>query len=157
MPVIRLTTEIRAPIERVFDLSLSIDFHVASTAHTGEQAVGGVTSGLIGLGQEVTWRAQHFGVWQRLTSRITALERPTYFQDTMVRGIFTHFCHDHHFSPTLTGTLLKDVFDYEAPLGIAGRCAARLFVTPHLHNLLSLRNRLLAEAAESEEWRHFLK
>ena len=62
MPIVKLVTDIRAPIERVFDLSLSIDMHKASMAGSGETAVAGVTSGLIGLGESVTWRARHFGV-----------------------------------------------------------------------------------------------
>jgi hypothetical protein len=50
MPIIELAVEIRAPIERVFDLSCSIDLHVETTSRTKEKAVGGVTTGLIGLG-----------------------------------------------------------------------------------------------------------
>lgn len=38
-------------------------------------AMTGVTSGLIGLGEHVTWRAKHFGFWHELTSEITAMER----------------------------------------------------------------------------------
>lgn len=55
-------TRIGAPVEVVLDLSLDIDAHMASMAHSGERAIGGVTSGLIGLGEEVTWRARHFGI-----------------------------------------------------------------------------------------------
>ena len=47
--------------------------------------------GVIGLGDSVTWRARHFGVWQRLTSKITALERPRHFRDTMTSGAFARF------------------------------------------------------------------
>lgn len=49
MPVIILHTQINAPIERCFDLSRSIDLHKISTAHTKEEAINGVTSGLINL------------------------------------------------------------------------------------------------------------
>jgi hypothetical protein len=55
MPLIRLETVIRAPIERCFDLSRTIDLHMRSTEETQEIAVAGVTTGLIGLGEEVTW------------------------------------------------------------------------------------------------------
>ncbi|MFM7563387.1 MAG: cell division protein, partial [Planctomycetota bacterium] len=41
MPIITLTTAIAAPIETVFDLSRSIDLHIASTAQTNERAVAG--------------------------------------------------------------------------------------------------------------------
>lgn len=51
-----------------FDLSLSIDAHLGSVQRSGERAVGGVTSGVIGLGEFVTWRARHFveiaGPWK---------------------------------------------------------------------------------------------
>jgi ligand-binding SRPBCC domain-containing protein len=84
-----------------------------STAHTREIAVAGVTSGLIGLGQEVTWEATHFGVRQRLTSRITAFDRPFHFRDSQVRGAFKRFDHDHFFEKTSgEWTLMRDVFDY---------------------------------------------
>jgi hypothetical protein len=91
VPVIELTTEVLAPIERMFDLSRSVELRMASTAHTGERAVAGVTSGLMTLGQEITWRARHFGIWQHLTSRITAFERPFHFRDSLVRGVFQRF------------------------------------------------------------------
>jgi hypothetical protein len=55
MPVIELSTVIRAPRERVFDLARSIDAHQDSTGGTGERAVAGVTKGLIGMNEEVTW------------------------------------------------------------------------------------------------------
>ena len=76
MAIIELTTEIDAPIGRVFDLARSIDLHTNSTSKTGERAVAGVTSGLIGAGEEVTWRARHFGVWQSLTVRVKCSSRP---------------------------------------------------------------------------------
>jgi hypothetical protein len=84
------TTVIHAPIGRCFDLARSVEVHLAGNVHSGESAVaiGGVTSGLIDLGQRVTWRARHFGFWHNLTSEITAMDRPASFQDTMVSGIF---------------------------------------------------------------------
>ena len=53
-------TVIIAPIDRVFDLSLDVDTHLESQAKSGERAVAGVTSGTIGLGEQVTWRARTF-------------------------------------------------------------------------------------------------
>ncbi|MBW3545542.1 MAG: cell division protein, partial [Bacteroidetes bacterium] len=71
MPVIKLITPVQAPATRCFDLSLSIDLHIISTSQTGERAIAGTTTGLIGIGETVTWRARHFGVWQKLTTKIT--------------------------------------------------------------------------------------
>ena len=95
MVTLELVTLIRAPIQRCFDLSRSIELHTKSTERTGEVAVAGVTSGLIGLGEVVTWQARHFGILQTMTVRITAFESPQHFQDRMVRGAFGFFEHDH--------------------------------------------------------------
>lgn len=80
MPTIELTTHINAPRERVFDLARSVDLHMASTASSKEGVVGGVTSGLMELGETVTWRARHFGLWHQLTSEITQFSRPDHFR-----------------------------------------------------------------------------
>jgi hypothetical protein len=69
MTQIELSTHINAPIGRCFDLARSIELHVESTKQTGERAIAGRTSGLIELGESVTWRAKHFGIWQNLTSK----------------------------------------------------------------------------------------
>jgi hypothetical protein len=57
-----LETRIAAPAERCFLLSLSVDLHKASTEQTSEEAIAGVTSGIMGPGEDVTWRARHFGL-----------------------------------------------------------------------------------------------
>ncbi|MEY2485124.1 MAG: hypothetical protein QOH39_772 [Verrucomicrobiota bacterium] len=156
MPVIELSTEIHAPVERVFDLSRTVDLHMASTAHTGECAVAGVSSGLMAFGQEVTWRARHFGVWQHLTSRITAFDRPAHFRDSLVRGIFRRFDHDHFFAATGSGTLMRDAFDFQSPFSILGRIADSLFLVRYMTRLLATRNTLIKTVAESDEWRRYV-
>lgn len=157
MPLIVLETHIRAPRERVFDLARSIDAHQASTPGTSERAVAGVTSGLIGLGQEVTWRARHLGVTQHLTVRITAFDRPRHFQDVMLRGAFSRMCHDHYFDEQGPGeTVMTDHFDFAAPLGPLGRLAETLFLTRHLRRFLETRNSLLKSWAEGDEWKRHL-
>ncbi len=95
MPAIVLTTEIAAPIETVFDLSRSIDLHIDSTSRTNERVIAGRTSGLIELGESVTWEATHFFVRQQLTVRVEQFDRPHHFRDSMVSGAFTRFDHDH--------------------------------------------------------------
>ncbi len=121
MPKIELLTEINAPIENVFDLARSIDLHMESTKQTGEQAIAGKTSGLIELGETVTWRAKHFGIWQTLTSKITEYNYPNYFVDEMVQGAFKSIRHEHHFTKVGDGTLMKDEFVFESPLGVLGQ------------------------------------
>jgi ligand-binding SRPBCC domain-containing protein len=152
---IELLTRIAAPVERCFDLARSIDLHMASTDWTGEQAIAGVTSGLIGPEQEVTWKGRHFGVSISHTSRISAYDRPRYFQDCMVRGSFRSFCHDHFFEAGDGATLMKDVMQFEAPFGILGSLAERLILKRHMIGLLLHRNQHLRRVAESEEWRRY--
>jgi ligand-binding SRPBCC domain-containing protein len=153
---IELCTRIAAPPERCFDLARSVDLHVRSTAATGERAVGGKTAGLLELGDEVTWRARHFGVRQSLSGRITAYDRPRHFQDTMLRGAFRRLLHDHFFDPADGGTVMRDVFEYAAPLGPLGRLAERLFLTAYMRRFLEARNRELKAVAESDDWAQFV-
>ena len=147
MPVIRIETPIEAPPERCFDLARSVEAHLQSTAKTGERAVGGVTSGLIGPGETVTWEAVHFGVRQRLTSRITRFERPRLFVDEMVRGAFRSFVHTHAFVPTERGTLMIDTFDYRSPFG---PLVDLLFLKRYVRSLLKERALFLKGLAETK-------
>jgi ligand-binding SRPBCC domain-containing protein len=119
--MIEVVTDIYAPAELCFDLARDIDLHIESTAGTGEKAVGRVQTGLIDLGEEVTWEATHFGIRQRLTSRITQFDRPWHFRDSQVRGAFRRFDHDHYFMVECGTTVMRDVFDYEPPLGLLGQ------------------------------------
>jgi len=149
MPKIELFTEIHAPIEKVFDLSRSIDLHIESTKQTGEHAIAGRTSGLIELGETVTWRARHFGIWQSLTSKITDYNYPTFFADEMMSGAFKSFRHEHHFLVVDNGTLMRDVFAFESPFGILGRRFNWLILTKYMTKLLLERNRVIKLVAES--------
>lgn len=83
MPIIRHEIEIKAPIARVFDLARCIDLHVETMRRSDEKAVAGKTRGLIEADETVTWQATHFGVRQKLTSKITVFDRPHYFRDEM--------------------------------------------------------------------------
>ena len=155
MPTIDFTTEIAAPRERVFDLSRSIDLHSASLSRSKEQAIAGVTSGLIGLGEEVTWRARHFGVWFKLRVRISEFEWPIHFADVMVAGPFRRVEHHHYFAEVPAGTEMRDVFSFAAPFGIIGRIVDTLFLERHMRALLIERNHALKAVAESDDWRRY--
>lgn len=76
MTTIKLETRIAAPALRVFLLSLSVDLHKASTKKTSEEAIAGVTSGIMGPGDVVTWRARHFGLRLTHTSEISRYQPP---------------------------------------------------------------------------------
>jgi ligand-binding SRPBCC domain-containing protein len=156
MPLIRLETIVKAPIERCFDLSRSIDLHTISTEHTGEKAIAGRTSGLIGLGETVTWSAVHFVIRQELESKITHYEYPTFFVDEMQRGAFKSIYHEHHFKTVGEETLMTDIFKFESPLGVLGYIANGLILTSYLRRLLEKRNATIREYAETGKWRKIL-
>jgi ligand-binding SRPBCC domain-containing protein len=147
--IIRTVVDIDASAEVCFDLARSVDTHVASTRQSGERAVAGRTSGLLELGESVTWRARHFGVTQELTSRITAFDRPRHFRDEMTKGAFSRIVHDHYFEPTGAGTRMTDVFDFAAPLGWLGTMVERVALTRYMRRLLERRNQVLKEMAEA--------
>lgn len=156
MTVIELETVIKAPIERVFDLSRSIEFHQDSTDGTDERAVDGTTTGLIGVNEFVTWEATHLGFRQKLTVKITETERPRHFQDSMLRGAFKHMVHDHAFEPRETTTIMRDRFEFSAPFGLLGTLMERFFLKRYMKGLLMRRNAHLKNTAESETWKRYL-
>lgn len=156
MPIIKLETKIDADKTIVFDLSRSIDLHKISTEQTRETAISGKTSGLIELNESVTWRAKHFGIYQNLTSKITEFDRPNSFTDEMVNGAFKEFKHEHHFADLNSGTLMTDIFDYQAPFGIFGRLADKLFLKKYMMALLIERNRIVKEYAETDKWKEII-
>lgn len=148
MPTITLETLINAPVERCFDFARDIDLHADSMRHTGEKAVAGKTSGLIGPNETVTWEARHFGIRQSLTSKITEFEYPLYFVDEMLSGAFKSFRHEHRFTAHYDKTLMADIFIFESPFGILGRIANVLFLTRYMTRLLQARNQVIKKAAE---------
>jgi ligand-binding SRPBCC domain-containing protein len=147
---ILLATHINAPIKKVFDIVRNIDVHVESTKHTGEQAIAGRTSGLIELGETVTWRAKHFGIWQNLTSKITEMGYPNYFTDIQVEGAFKSFTHEHYFYPILNQTVMRDIFTFESPGGLLGDAVNYLFLSKYMTRLLLKRNEVIKQIAEGQ-------
>ncbi|MFD2917756.1 SRPBCC family protein [Psychroserpens luteus] len=149
MPTIEIKTYISADIQTCFDLARNIDFHKASMEHSNEKAIAGKTSGLIGLGEWVTWEAEHFGIELQLTSKITEFESPNRFADEQVKGAFKSFKHEHVFISEEKGkTLMIDIFEFQSPYGVFGKLANRLFLKRYMTNLLTTRNSFLKQKAE---------
>ena len=153
MPIIKLYTTIKAPIDICFSLATSIDLHKISTSHTKEEAIAGKTNGLIGLNEFVTWEATHFGIKQQLTTKITAYEKPFHFRDEQVKGIFKLLKHDHFFEQIGDETVMLDSFEYESPFGIVGHIFNKTLLTNYLTKFLNIRNNLIKEFAETEKWK----
>lgn len=156
MPAIHLKTRISAPIQRVFDLARSIDLHQDSNPESKEVAIAGKTSGLIELGETVTWKARHFGIYQKLTVKVIELESSRFFTDVMLKGAFKSMKHSHKFEAIDGGTDMTDHFEFESPLGYLGRIANSLFLKSYMTRFLKDKNDILKRIAESEEWEKYV-
>ena len=156
MTKIKLQTRINAPIERVFDLARSIDLHKSSTTGTKEEAIAGRTSGLLELGETVTWRAKHFGIYQQLTVRLTELDQPILFADIMLEGTFKSMKHCHKFEFVAGETIMHDEFEFVSPLGFLGQIADALFLKSYMTKFLKNKNNELKIVAESDRWKEVL-
>jgi ligand-binding SRPBCC domain-containing protein len=147
--VVRFQRQTVIPLDpaEAFDLSLSIDAHLGSFAESGERATAGVTAGIIGMGEFVTWRAKHFGITWTMTSVITEWDRPRRFVDEQRKGPFKSFWHEHRFTPGEGGTILDDDVRFEAPLGPLGRIAEKLVLERYMPHLIDVRNEFLVTEA----------
>jgi ligand-binding SRPBCC domain-containing protein len=148
MATIEIETHVDATPERCFDLARDLDLHLRSMQQTRERAVGGRTSGMIGPNEEVTWEGRHFGILHRHTSRITRYDRPRHFRDSMVRGRFARFEHDHFFEPLDGGTLMRDVVAFASPCGPLGRLVDGVLLARYLTRLIVRRNAAIKREAE---------
>lgn len=157
MPEIILTTIIKAPIKRCFDLARSIDLHLHTASQTNEEVIAGVRSGLINKGETVTWKATHFGITQTLTSEISEMNSPFMFEDRMLEGTFKKIQHQHLFEEESGKTIMKDVFVFESPFGIYGRFFNFLVLTNYMKRFLKERNQIIKRVAESEDWKKYLQ
>ena len=148
MPKIIHKQFVNAPIETCFDLARNVEVHTKTTSQTNEIAVGGVTEGFLEEGDTVTWEATHFCIRQRLTAKITSMDRPNQFIDIMIQGAFHSFHHTHDFQEVSEGTIMIDTFEYKAPFGILGKLADKLFLERYMKKFIISRSVELKKIAE---------
>jgi ligand-binding SRPBCC domain-containing protein len=148
MPLIKLTTFIATPCEKVFDLSRSLKLHQQSMKKYNESIVNTTSNGTVELNDEVMWKARHLWKERFLKVKITALHRPGYFCDEQISGDFAAMKHEHFFKPVENGTLMIDHFEFETPYGSFGRLFNRLYLESYMRRLLLERNRELKKIAE---------
>lgn len=156
MSFIQLTTFIEAPVERVFDLSRSIELHKSSMKPFNEKCTAGKGTGLLELNETVTWQARHLFKERSLCTKITAMQKPFSFIDEQVSGDFASLKHEHYFKPVQNGTIMIDQFYFSIPYGVIGKWINRFYLTAYLKKLLEQRNRFIKEVAESNQWKSFL-
>lgn len=123
---------------------------MTSRTAANERSVAGVTTGQIGPGEEVTWRATHFHVPFAMTSRITKLAPPTRFVDEQTRGPFRRFHHEHEFHSSGAGTIMVDRVSLDAPPGPLGRLVEQVAPGSYLERLIVEWSEFLRAAAERQ-------
>jgi ligand-binding SRPBCC domain-containing protein len=112
-------TFIEAPPQLCFDLARNAEIHAESAAFSGERLVPpGKLTGTFELGDLIAFEGRHFGLRQRFVAQITSVRPPHEFTDQMVKGIFHSLRHVHEFHPADGGTLMRDVLEWSAPLGL---------------------------------------
>ncbi|MGZ7072855.1 MAG: SRPBCC family protein [Candidatus Angelobacter sp.] len=111
---------------------------------------------MIGQGQQVEWRARHFGLWFNMTVAVTEMNRPLNFRDAMLKGPFRYFRHDHTFTQQGQSTLMVDRVEFASPVPELGSLADFVILWHHLKHFLKVRNLALKTAAESHQWRNYL-
>ena len=99
-------------------------------------------------GARIEYRLRLFGIPIRWRTRIDIYEPDIRFVDLQVRGPYRFWRHLHTFEETPEGTLMRDVVDYEIPLGPLGELAGRLFVRRTLSRIFDYRSRRIAEIFE---------
>jgi ligand-binding SRPBCC domain-containing protein len=125
--MIEVVTVITAPCAVVFDLELDVDVHAASLPDSRERATTGGGRRTLQLGDEVNFRARHFGLPWRMSSRVTAYERPHRFVDEQTRGPFRALHHEHLFEALgADSTRMTDRLHITAPAGMLGEAINRM-------------------------------
>lgn len=136
-----VVTDSECDLLELFDVSLNIDAHVHSMSRNRESAVRGRITGQISLGETVTWRARHFGIWWTMTTQITEYDRPKRFVDRQIAGPFKLFRHEHEFRNIGGATRMIDFVTVSVPF--FGRAAEQVVFVPYLRRLIRIRNRHL--------------
>jgi len=144
-------TRIAAPRERVFDLARHVEAHVATMPE--ERAEG--ATGLLELGDRVTFRQRQFGVPFSLTAEITELDRPRRFADEQLSGVFDSLVHEHTFEERGDETVMRDDVRFTMPFAPVGRLGEPVALG-RLRRLVDYHADALRELAESDGWRRFL-
>lgn len=152
--VVRAEVRVRAPIERCFLLSTSIEI---VALELGMRPARGVVSGLVGGGDTVRWEGWQLGLPQFHESLINPFEPPVFFRDRMIDGRFASFEHDHRFIDQGDGTvLLRDEVRFSMPFGWAGGVFGERVMKPHIHGLTRRRFARLKQLAEGDGWLRYL-
>ena len=103
----------------------------------------------MGPGALIEYRLRLHLVPVRWLTRIEVWEPGRRFVDMQLRGPYRRWVHTHTFEPSGDGTLMRDVVEYELPLGPIGALARQAFVRRDLERIFDFRREAVARALPS--------
>ncbi len=105
---------------------------------------------LAGVGSEIvtSFRPLPFIPWRaEWIALITEFEWNHHFADIQKKGPFNRFHHRHEFCVDLrggvSGTIVRDLIEYDPGLGLLGDLAQTLFIAPGLNQTFAYRQKML--------------
>jgi ligand-binding SRPBCC domain-containing protein len=104
---------------------------------------------VLGLGDDVTFRARHLGRTWTMTSRITACDPPRSFVDEQVTGPFAAMRHVHELVEDAGVTTMADQMTLRPPLGRLGEVVGGAVLRAYLRRLLAQRAAVVKRLAEA--------
>ena len=96
-------------------------------------------------GALIEYRLRFCGVPIGWVTRIETFTPGRSFSDIQLSGPYSYWHHQHGFSAVPEGTLMRDVVDYDLPLGPLGHLAHALFVRRALRQIFDYRRRKIEE------------
>jgi ligand-binding SRPBCC domain-containing protein len=156
MNKIEFNTHIKAPVQRCFDLARSVDFHKISVNPIKEESVAGFTSGLIGYNQRVLMQSKLGGLHFSTELKITKFNPPFFFSYEIIDSLFPSIVHDYYFYDISQETVMVNHFYYKIRWGLIGEVMNSLFMKKYLTRIITKRNDLLREYAETDKWKNVL-
>jgi hypothetical protein len=102
-------------------------------------------------GALIDYQLSLYGMPMRWRTRIEEYVPDEFFTDVQVSGPYRSWRHRHEFEQFPIGTQMRDVVEYEMPLGCLGTLARWLFVRSALESIFDHRNASVREILRDEE------
>ena len=96
-------------------------------------------------GALIDYRLRLHGVPFKWRTRIESFDPDRSFVDVQIKGPYRSWRHRHEFREVKGGTEVRDIVDYEMPLGLVGAWAHRIFVARSLDRIFDFRRRAVAD------------
>jgi len=84
-----------------------------------------------------------FGVPLKWITEITQVKEHHFFIDNQVKGPFRLWHHQHFFTETNQGVLMRDVVTYELPFGFIGRLFGSRIVAARVKHIFAHRSKVI--------------